>query len=77
MREQHSMKIDEQWECRTLCAIKIEETYHGGEVTRLVQKIADGKISYELSWKVNVMIKRSIRNHEFERLESLFKIPAT
>ena len=30
---QHSMKIDEQWECLTLCAIKIEGTYRGGEET--------------------------------------------
>ena len=26
--------------------------------TRLVQKIAEGKTSYELSWKVKVMIKK-------------------
>ena len=31
--EQHSMKIDEQWECWTLCVIKIEGTYRGGEGT--------------------------------------------
>ena len=27
------MKIDEQWECWTLCAIKIEGTYRGGKGT--------------------------------------------
>ena len=30
------MKIYEQWECWTLCAIKIEGTYRGGEWTTLV-----------------------------------------
>ena len=62
------MKIDEQWECWTLCPRKIEGTYRGREGTtaaelwpRLVQKIAEGKTSYELSWKVKVMIKTYIR----------------
>ena len=31
--QQHSMKIDEQWECWALCAIKIEGTCRGGEGT--------------------------------------------
>ena len=40
---------------------KTEGTYRGGEGTthlwpRLVQKIAEGKTSYELSWKVKVTI---------------------
>ena len=41
-----------------------EGTYHGGEVTRLVQKIADGKISYELSWKVKVMKSSEIEEND-------------
>ena len=41
-----------------------EGTYHGGEVTRLVQKIADGKISYELSWKVKVMKSSEMKEND-------------
>ena len=59
--EQHSTKIDEPWECWTLCAIKIEGT-GGGKGRhlwpRIVQKIAEGKTSYELSWKVKVIDKK-------------------
>ena len=40
---------------------KNEGTYRGGEGTtpipQLVQKIAEGSTSYELSWKVKVIIK--------------------
>ena len=58
------MKIDEQWECCTLCAIKVEGTYRGGEKGRhlrrqLVEKIAEGKTSYELRWNVKVTIKKN------------------
>ena len=42
----------------------IEGTYHGGEVTWLVQKIADGKISYELSWKVKVMKSSEMKEND-------------
>ena len=59
VRQQHSMKIDEQWGCWTLCAIKIKART-GGEKERhlwprLVQLVAEGN---ELSWKVKVMIKK-------------------
>ena len=55
------MKIDEQWECWTLCAIKMRAR-NGGKKgrhlwPRLVQKIAEGKTSQELSWKLKVMAK--------------------
>ena len=51
------MKIDEQWEWWTLCAIKMKART-GGEkgwhlLPRLVQKTAEVKTSYKLSWKVN------------------------
>ena len=61
------MKIDEQWECWTLCAIKTAVgTYRGGEKgrhlwPRLVQTVAEGKTSYELSWKAKVMEKQKTR----------------
>ena len=55
------MKIDEQWECRTLCANKNEGTYRGGGGhlrPRLVQTIAEVKppTRSELGWNVKAMI---------------------
>ena len=66
--EQHSMKIDEQWECWTLCAIKMKART-GGEKgrhlwPRLVQKIAEGETSYELSWKVKWWLKNKKQKTE-------------
>ena len=40
----------------------MEGTYRGGKgttpVTTALQKIAEGKTSYELSWKVKVIMKK-------------------
>ena len=62
------MKIDEQWECWTLCAIKMTAR-NGGEKgrhlwPRLVQNIVEGKTSYELSWKVKVLMKEEKKKRE-------------
>ena len=55
------MKIDEQWEFWTLCATKNKGTYRGREgttpVTTACPEDAEGKTSYELGWKVKVIIK--------------------
>ena len=58
------MKIDEQLECWTLCAIKWRHVPGGRKDDirdlwpRLVQKVAEGNTSHELSWKIEVMIKK-------------------
>ena len=57
------MKIDEQWGCWTLCAIRIEGTYRGEGTTPVAKACpedrAEVKTSYELSWKVKVIIKKT------------------
>ena len=59
------MKIDQQWECWTLCATKMKARTGGAKGRhlwpRLVHKIAEGKTSYEMSWKVKVVIKKRKR----------------
>ena len=52
------------------CATKVKARA-GGEkgttpvTTAFVQKIAEGKTSYELSWKVKVMIKKTEREKRY------------
>ena len=58
------MKIDEQWECWTLCSMKLTARARGENGRhlwpRLVQqKIADGKTSYDLSLKVKAIGRKS------------------
>ena len=59
---EYSMKVYEQWECWTLCAIKMKARTGGEEVwhlwPRLPQTIDEGKTSDELSWKVKVRIEK-------------------
>ena len=57
------MKKAEKWEFRTLCVTKIIQLSGGEGKTHvtmaIVQKVAEGRTSYELSWRAKAIVNQT------------------